>query len=326
MARLRLFANLREISGASAVEFPGATVGEVLDAAVREFGSDFEAALGSARVWVDGEQAGRDDPVGEASEMALIPPVSGGATVVRSPTGIEIGLVGILAGALFAANAADVQWFAVAVVLVGAVWALDITRTTDDRGVALSSVPALASVLGGVLGTYRFGVPGLAVATVGAALAALVWSVLIPRLRSIQSMAGATMTAVVAALGTSSMVLLRLRSRDETLAFLFAVIVAVVLSWLATATDVLPVDPLVALMLGAVAAGALAGAVWAPDMVTVLAGSAAAAISLVAGRNLGTLMRAGGFFVEGTVPGALHYFDGIMMAAGPFWWMVTLLD
>jgi molybdopterin converting factor small subunit len=326
MATLRLFANLREIAGTSSIDVPGDTVGEVIAAAVAKFGDDFAAALGPARVWVDGEQAHEDTPVTEESEVALIPPVSGGATVVRNPAGLEIGLVAILAGGLFAANAADLKWFAVAVVLVGAVWAMDITRAATERGVAVSAIPVLAAVLGGVLGTYRFGGAGLAVASTGAALVALLWSVFVPSLRPITSVAGSVAVSLVAAFGSSAMIMLRLRSSDETLAFLFTVVVAVVLSWLASATDALPLDPLASLMLGAIAGGALGGALWAPDFVPVIAGAVAASIALVAGRNLGTLMRAGGFWAGGSMPGSLHYFDGIIMAAGPFWWMVTLLD
>ena len=326
MATLRLFANLREIAGTASVDVPGETVGEVIAAAVDKFGDRFAAGLGPARVWVDGEQAATDDPVGEASEVAIIPPVSGGATVVRNPAGLEIGLVAILAGGLFAANAADLKWFAVAVVLVGAVWAIDITRAATERGVNVSALPVLASVLGGVLGTYRFGGAGLAVASTGAALVAMLWSVLVPSLRPITSVAGSVAVCLMAAFGSSSMIMLRLRSTDETLAFLFTVVVAVAVSWLAAATDALPLDPLVSMLLGAIGGGALAAAVWAPDFVPVFAGAVASSIALVAGRNLGTLMRAGGFWAGGTMPGALYYFDGIVMAAGAFWWMVTLLD
>ena len=54
MARLRLFANLRELAGASEVDIEGATVGEVLDRATELFGEDFGRALDAAQVWVDG--------------------------------------------------------------------------------------------------------------------------------------------------------------------------------------------------------------------------------------------------------------------------------
>ena len=58
----------------------GATVGEVLDAAVRLHGQRLAAVLPTAAVWVDGEPAERGDPVAEEAEVAILPPVSGGFT------------------------------------------------------------------------------------------------------------------------------------------------------------------------------------------------------------------------------------------------------
>jgi hypothetical protein len=37
------------------------------------------------------------------------------------------------------------------------------------------------------------------------------------------------------------------------------------------------------------------------------------------------LVRVGGFFVAGPVPGGLHYLDGLFMASGPFWLLLTIL-
>ena len=79
MARLRLFANLRELAGASEVEIPGDTVGAILGEAAHRYGPEFERSLQAARVWLNGDQADAGDPVTDADEMALIPPVSGGA-------------------------------------------------------------------------------------------------------------------------------------------------------------------------------------------------------------------------------------------------------
>ena len=78
MARLRLFASAREAAGTAKADFAGTTVGEVLDAAMAEFGEEFAGVLGSCNVWVNGDQADRDDAVGEGDEVAVLPPVSGG--------------------------------------------------------------------------------------------------------------------------------------------------------------------------------------------------------------------------------------------------------
>lgn len=78
MARLRLFASAREAAGTAKADFAGTTVGEVLDAAMAEFGEEFAGVLGTCNVWVNGDQADRDDAVGEGDEVAVLPPVSGG--------------------------------------------------------------------------------------------------------------------------------------------------------------------------------------------------------------------------------------------------------
>ena len=76
--RVRLFAALREMAGAGQVEAPGRTVGEVADAVCRGRGARFAAGVGVSSIVVNGERAGRDTPVAEGDEVAILPPVSGG--------------------------------------------------------------------------------------------------------------------------------------------------------------------------------------------------------------------------------------------------------
>jgi MoaD family protein len=78
MPTIRLFAGAREAAGTDRDTVDGDTVGAVLDVAVQRYGAGFEAILGSCRVWVNGEPAERDDPVADADEVAVLPPVSGG--------------------------------------------------------------------------------------------------------------------------------------------------------------------------------------------------------------------------------------------------------
>jgi sulfur-carrier protein len=335
MARLRLFANLREIAGTAATEVEGATVAELLGAATARFGPEFGRALQTAQVWVDGDRVGADAPVPAAAEVALIPPVSGGAMVVRSPLGIEAAMLLITFIALFVGNLLSVQWFSVVVVLVSSVWALDLTGATDRRRLPLANAVILLAIGAGALASYRFGALGMAAATVGAVIAVLIASVFRPGLRPIDSFAAGATTAVVAAAGTSAMVLLRLCTegvegscsvpRDQTTVFLFILTVAVIVSWLSDRSEMPILDPLVALIVGAVLAGAVGGALWAPDLLSAIGASVAAAIALVAGRNLGTLLRAGGFFVQGPIPGSLSYFDGALLAAAAYWSTLLVL-
>ncbi len=78
MAQLRLFGPAREQAGVHRVEIPGGSVGAVLDAAEARFGERFARIARSSGVWVNGDAAARQDPVGDDDEVALVPPVSGG--------------------------------------------------------------------------------------------------------------------------------------------------------------------------------------------------------------------------------------------------------
>lgn len=78
MPTIRLFAGAREAAGTDRDAVEGTTVGAVLDGAVARFGAAFADVLPSCRVWVNGEPADRDDPVDDADEVAVLPPVSGG--------------------------------------------------------------------------------------------------------------------------------------------------------------------------------------------------------------------------------------------------------
>jgi len=79
MPVLRLFAAAREAAGTGRDVVPGATVTEVLDVARARYGEAFATVLESCRVWVDGDVADHDAPLTDASEVAVLPPVSGGA-------------------------------------------------------------------------------------------------------------------------------------------------------------------------------------------------------------------------------------------------------
>jgi molybdopterin converting factor small subunit len=75
---VRLFAALREIAGASTVEVDAATAGGVVAALTERFGSEFGRIAAAGTVVVDGEPAGPSRALQEDSEVAVLPPVSGG--------------------------------------------------------------------------------------------------------------------------------------------------------------------------------------------------------------------------------------------------------
>ncbi|MCP3937986.1 MAG: MoaD/ThiS family protein [Actinomycetia bacterium] len=78
MAKLRLFAQAREAAGTSSAEFGGSTVGQVIEAAVSEYGGEFERVVQHSRVWCNGDPAENDTAVTDTDEVAVLPPVSGG--------------------------------------------------------------------------------------------------------------------------------------------------------------------------------------------------------------------------------------------------------
>lgn len=79
MARLRLFAALREIANVSELEVTGDTVGEVVEAASAMFGERFAKIAAVSSFVVNGERAEAGRSLAAADEVAILPPVSGGA-------------------------------------------------------------------------------------------------------------------------------------------------------------------------------------------------------------------------------------------------------
>lgn len=84
IVRLLLFASAREAAGRGRDEFEiasGASVDSLLTAAVDRYGDAFARVLSTARVWVNGDEPPADGATElfEADEIAVLPPVSGGA-------------------------------------------------------------------------------------------------------------------------------------------------------------------------------------------------------------------------------------------------------
>lgn len=76
---LRLFAAAREAAGTGRVEVAGSSVGAVLAAANERYGERFAAVVAASRVWVDGQPAASESTLSGGEEVAVLPPVSGGA-------------------------------------------------------------------------------------------------------------------------------------------------------------------------------------------------------------------------------------------------------
>jgi MoaD family protein len=76
--RVRLFAALRELAGATEVEASGITVEDLVVALSERYGERFEKVARAGSVVVDGERVRSDRALAAGEEVALLPPVSGG--------------------------------------------------------------------------------------------------------------------------------------------------------------------------------------------------------------------------------------------------------
>lgn len=75
---MRLFAGVGDIAGTRRLSVEASSVGEAVELAEKRFGEEFAEQVQTCRIWLNGEPADLDAPVGEADEVALLPPVSGG--------------------------------------------------------------------------------------------------------------------------------------------------------------------------------------------------------------------------------------------------------
>ena len=80
MVTLRYFAAARDATGTGGEQGSGSTVGAVLDDAVARHGASLADVLRISKVWLNGEPAQRADLLAEGDEVAVLPPVSGGAS------------------------------------------------------------------------------------------------------------------------------------------------------------------------------------------------------------------------------------------------------
>ena len=78
MSRVLLLGPAHEAAGVRQTEIEGDTLADVIAAAAARFGPRFAEVLAVSRLWVNGENAPLDQPVGPADEIAVVPPVSGG--------------------------------------------------------------------------------------------------------------------------------------------------------------------------------------------------------------------------------------------------------
>jgi sulfur-carrier protein len=78
VVKVRLFAALRELAGASEVEAEADTVAEVIEVLSARYVERFSRIVEVGTAVVDGERVDRETVMTDGQEVALLPPVSGG--------------------------------------------------------------------------------------------------------------------------------------------------------------------------------------------------------------------------------------------------------
>lgn len=331
VARLRLFANLRELAGTGSVDIDAETVGDLLTRAGSSYGPAFVAALDTAKVWVNGEPATSELAVSAGDEVAVIPPVSGGAaTLMDNPNLSIIGVIGT-AVLLSVTNAyLSAEWFAAALVLILSLWAVDIVRETNTGGMAMQLPPILIGILAGVAfvaaspGDNR-GFAAFGLVLVVSLIVSLVWSVAVEEARHLSAVASTTVITTMASLAAASLMAARLvGGATVTGVFLIQVIVAGIATVIAFRVAIL--DPSIVGSLGAIIAGVVAAMLWDLPVVEFVLVGVAVALALLAGKGFGGLCRTGEPYVLDRPPGVLGDLDGAVLAAGlllPVFYLVT---
>lgn len=317
MARVRLFAALREEAGMSEVELEGSSVGEVLDRAVARFGSEFGRWLAESRVWRNGEPADRADPVASSDQLALLPPVSGGTSVAASTLAWR-GAAWMAGAILLIANLASSEptWFVPAMVAVIGGWIIDASTQTAS---SFAPVPAVLAATGASIGAYRWSSEGLGVAIGASVLLVLAVAVFVPRWRELEYLTSTALVAVVSGVATGSLVSVRLGEDGQTRVTVFLLLAAAAgVGWWLAGRPPRVIDAPTASVLAVILTGAVAAFVVQPFLGLMLA-SATSGAGFLAGRAFGSTMRAGRVLLAQSVPGILVPLDAAMLGAGMFW-------
>lgn len=330
MAKLRLFASLREIAGTSRLDVPAGTVGEVLDKAIGKFGPEFEKGLETARVWLNGDEAAMSDEVGDDDEVVALPPVSGGSQpATLAPTDLAallplgVALVAVLA------NFQEQSIWAAAVVAIVAVWAFDMNTAFVSRGRAFAPLAVVTAAAASTLAAHILGPTGYGLSMAIAVAVVLGWAVAFPPYRQVEVFSPTLLVGLLGALGSASMILTRSSFTPDPEAidvFLVATIAGVALGALVNRLPALPfLDRFTTTAIGAILAAVAAASIWNLDVVGYLLVGLGISVALVAGQGLSSMLRTGGVMLTERPPGSLPALDGIVLAAAIYFPLIRLV-
>lgn len=330
MAKVRLFANLREIAGASRIDVPADTVGKAVEFVSDKYGQDFAKGVETSRIWVNGEEAQAADSLSDNDELVILPPVSGGsqpATVTPADLAGFLPLAVALVVVLASFQGQPI--WAAAVVAVAAVWSLDMNSAFASRGRVFAPLAVVTVAAASTLSAHILGPTGYGIAMALAVAVVLGWAVAFPEYRQIDVYAPTFLVALIAGLGSASMVLARSsftpdeRSIDV---FLVSVIAALVLGAAVGRVPTIPfLDRFTTTAIGAVLGALGAAFVWDLDRVGYLLVGLGIAVALVAGQGLSSMLRTGGVTLTERPPGYLSSLDGAVLAAAIYFPLIRLV-
>ena len=329
MARVRLFASLREAARASEVTIEGATVGEILETACSRFGTQFAAGLATAKIWRNGEEVDASQPVNPDDEIALLPPVSGGAL----DWGRELGSTGvgtlIVVAALVLGNlSGDLDlWSPILAAMVG-LWTLDITSAAAERGYRIAVGALLAAEVAAMAIIHLIGPSALLPALAMGAMFSLGAAVFVPFRRHITSIAISAGIGTLACGAVASLMLTRsvFEPGARAVGFFLAVTVGTII--LAEVARRVRTNRLFnrqnTVVIGVVVLSVLGALLWGFSVIAFLLIGFGLAAAYLAGEGFGALLRSGRLW-SNPLPGILANLDGPLCAGMVFFALLTLL-
>ena len=329
MARVRLFANLREIAGTSQVDVAGDTVGEVVSALVARYGREFERRLDTARIWKNGSEGADVAPVTEVDELALIPPVSGGAERGIAGGGLESLLLAGLTLLLLGANVLGIAFLVALWVGVAALWVIDLASASSEGDFKIDYQPLLAAIVVSMAASNTFGLSGLGIGVALTVVIVMGWTIVSPGARDLTTIAASALCALIASLSVSSILLARASvsgaGEGNIAGLLIVAILGAIAGRLAQRSRARMADPYmtasVVMVLAALAVAYLADFSrlgWF-FIGLVMAGA------VIAGRGIGSAFRTGRIQLAVRPDGLLTALDGPMLAVAvfvPVMWLI----
>ena len=330
MAKLRLFANLREIAGTARIDIAAETVAGVIDVANERFGPDFKRGVQTSRVWVNGEEAQPEDPVADNDEVVLLPPVSGGNQPATLTATDLLGFLplAVLLLAVLANTQVQEIWVA-SLVAIAAVWAIDLGSTMAARGRLLAPLAVISTAATGGLSAHILGGAGYGLTVALAVAIVLGWAVAFAEYRQVDVYAPTFLAALLAGLGTASLVLSRSAFTPDDRAvdvFLAAVIVGVTLGSLVSRMPAMPfLDSFSTTALTSVLAAVGVAAFWELDVVGYLLVGLGVAVTLVAGIGLSSMYRTGRVTLTERPAGVLSSLDGVVLTAAVYYPLIRVI-